>query len=137
MWIWLVLGCLMRQANKFSDRVTVKKIKKPTHLEMFTHCSLHEHYIPFLQETNDRQQDVAQKYDGKRGILNYFAVRATFHHTTAIGDVPFPQASQTVKKLLYAECQKPMYLPTVEEQHLESHYINDQLFWVGSLYLDS
>ena len=109
--VWLSIGCVKGGVQSFVSRVTEQNIKDPTHLEAFAHRSLHRHHIPKLQRLNQYYLDIAQKYDrtqkGEITGLEYFVVRSTFHHMTAVGDLLFPEASLIVKKLLYADRPKP------------------------------
>jgi hypothetical protein len=50
---------------------------------------------------------VAQKKEEKITPLERFAVRSSFHHMTAIGDVLFPESSVILKHLLYANHPLP------------------------------
>ena len=109
-----LLGCLTSkrkdQLINFAERVSDSQIKNPSHLEMFTHRSFH-HHLQLLENTNAKYLRVAQKYDGtikeEISAVEYFAVRSTFHHMTAVGDILFPEASLIVKKLLYVNRPKP------------------------------
>ena len=50
---------------------------------------------------------VAKKKDEDITPIERFAVRSSFHHMTAVGDLLFPESSVILKHLLYAKIPSP------------------------------